>query len=110
MIGLRAPPRLIKEIDAWAVANRVTSRSDAIRRLVEHGLSSKSAVTKPRRLAPDEKDQAAGRSIREARVALEHGREKIELALAAIARLVERGLASEASAAKPRRPAKKDKT
>jgi hypothetical protein len=87
MIGLRAPPPLIKEIDAWAAANSIASRSDAIRRLVEHGLSSKSAVTKPRRLAPDEKDQAAGRSIREARAALEYGREKIELALAAIARI-----------------------
>jgi Ribbon-helix-helix protein, copG family len=97
MVGLRAPPPLIKEIDAWAAANGVASRSDAIRRLIEHGLSSEANATKPLRPAPDEKDHAAGRSIREARNALEQSREKIELALAALARLVERSLASEAA-------------
>jgi hypothetical protein len=107
MIGLRAPPRLIKEIDAWAAANGVTSRSDAIRHLLEHGLSSKADATKPRRLVSNEKDRAAGRSVREAQLALEHSREKIELALAALARLVERGLACEPDAPKPRPPAKR---
>src|SRR5215813_4592838 len=75
MIGLRAPPQLIKKIDAWAAANGVISRSSAIRRLVERGFSGKGDVMKPRRLAPDEKDPAAGRSIREARVAMEYIRE-----------------------------------
>jgi Arc/MetJ-type ribon-helix-helix transcriptional regulator len=109
MIGLRAPPLLIKEIDAWAAANCVASRSDAIRHLLERGLSSETDATKPRRLAPDEKDQAAGRSIREARVALERSRGKIELALAAIARAEANstsGFAGEADAAKPRPTAK----
>jgi hypothetical protein len=34
------PPELIAEVEAWAVAND-TSRSDAIRRLVEIGLKVK---------------------------------------------------------------------
>ncbi len=37
LIGARFPPVAIAEIDAWATAN-ATSRSDAIRRLVEMGL------------------------------------------------------------------------
>jgi Arc/MetJ-type ribon-helix-helix transcriptional regulator len=109
MIGLRAPPPLIRKIDAWAAANSVTSRSDAIRRLVEHGLSSELEVTKRRRLAPDQNGKATGRSIREARVALEQTRAKIELALAAIARAEatsSSGFAGEADAAKPRPTAK----
>jgi len=39
-IAARMPPALIAEVEAWAVAND-TSRSDAIRRLVEIGLKAK---------------------------------------------------------------------
>jgi metal-responsive CopG/Arc/MetJ family transcriptional regulator len=87
MIGLRAPPTLIKKIDGWATTNNVASRSDAIRHLLERGLSSTAYLTKPRRLAPNEKDRDGGRSIGEARVALQQTKRKIELALAAIARI-----------------------
>jgi len=71
------------------------SRSEAIRRLLERGLAAEQGAKPPR---PHEKCRAAGRSIREARDALEHSREKIELALAALARLVERSMASEPDA------------
>src|SRR5215470_12679072 len=95
-VGARLPQELIDQIDAWAARECDNSRSEAIRRLLERALAAEQGA-KPRRPAPDEKERAAGRSIREARVALEHSREKIELALAAIARLVERSLASEAA-------------
>jgi Arc/MetJ-type ribon-helix-helix transcriptional regulator len=104
-VGARLPQELIDQIDAWAARECDNSRSEAIRRLLERALAAEQSA-KPRRPASDEKDRAAGRSIREARVALEHSREKIERALAAIG-LVERGLASEPDATKPRRPAKR---
>jgi hypothetical protein len=40
-VGARMPPALIAEIEAWSTAND-TTRSEAIRRLVEIGLKSKS--------------------------------------------------------------------
>jgi hypothetical protein len=40
MIGLRASPSLTRRIDVWAAANGITSRSEAIRRLVERGLAA----------------------------------------------------------------------
>ena len=40
-ISARMPPALIAEVDAWSAAND-TGRSEAIRRLVELGLTAKS--------------------------------------------------------------------
>jgi hypothetical protein len=111
LVGVRMAPELRHAVEAWAAKQPdKPSLSEAIRHHVQRSLAAESAATKPRHLVPDEKDRADSRSIREARDALEHSREKIELALAALARLVERSLASESAAVKPRRPAMKDKT
>jgi Arc/MetJ-type ribon-helix-helix transcriptional regulator len=102
-VGARLPQELIDKIDAWAARECDNSRSEAIRRLLERALTTDQGA-KPRRLVPDEKDRVAGRSIREARTALEQTRVKIELALAAIARAEANsrsGLASEPDATKP---------
>lgn len=40
-VGIRLPPSLIAEIEAWAAIQQVPSRSQAIRRLVEIGLKAK---------------------------------------------------------------------
>jgi Arc/MetJ-type ribon-helix-helix transcriptional regulator len=40
MIGLRAGKELTAAIDKWAKANRVESRSEAIRQLVERALAA----------------------------------------------------------------------
>jgi ribosomal protein L19E len=48
----RMPPDLIAEVEAWATANE-TTRSEAIRRLVELGLTMKT------RSAPSERQRAA---------------------------------------------------
>jgi hypothetical protein len=107
LVGVRMPPELRRAVEAWAAKQLdKPSLSEAIRRHVERSIAAESDATKPRHLVPDEKDRAGGRSIREARDALEHSREKIELALAALARLVERGLASEANHTKARRTTK----
>ena len=76
------------------------SRSEAICRLLERALAT-GPVTKPRWPAPDENSRIAGRSIKEARVALER-------ALAAIGRAEANstsGLADEAGTENPRRTA-----
>lgn len=87
MVGVRMAPELRRTLEAWAAKQPdKPSLSEAIRRHVERSLAADQG-TKPRRLAPDEKDRAAGRSIREAGVALQQTKEKIELALAAIARI-----------------------
>jgi metal-responsive CopG/Arc/MetJ family transcriptional regulator len=39
MIGLRAGKKLTAAIDAWAKANGVDSRSEAMRALIERGLA-----------------------------------------------------------------------
>jgi hypothetical protein len=47
-IAARMPPKLIAEVEAWAIAND-TSRSDAFRRLVELGLvAAQRAEKKPK--------------------------------------------------------------
>jgi Arc/MetJ-type ribon-helix-helix transcriptional regulator len=38
-VGIRLPPKLISEIDGWAKKAEAQSRSEAIRRLVELGLT-----------------------------------------------------------------------
>ena len=52
-MGIRLPAELIASIDAWAKDGSVRSRSDAIRQLVELGLSvkPKSASTERQRAA-----------------------------------------------------------
>ena len=37
-ISIRLPGKLIEAVEAWALANE-TSRAEAIRRLIEHGLA-----------------------------------------------------------------------
>jgi hypothetical protein len=39
MIGLRFPRELTAAVDKWAKSNGIESRSEAIRRLVERGLT-----------------------------------------------------------------------
>jgi Arc/MetJ-type ribon-helix-helix transcriptional regulator len=46
LIGVRLPRELIKAIDAWAAREGASSRSEAIRRLVDGSL--KTAAQKPR--------------------------------------------------------------
>lgn len=45
-------PRLVKRIDDWRFANRIASRSDAVRQLIAIGLNEKNgaaeAATSPR--------------------------------------------------------------
>ena len=55
-VGIRLPKDLIEEIDAWTANHESESRSEAIRRLVELGLSVKTRpVSKPgRRLRAQE--------------------------------------------------------
>jgi Arc/MetJ-type ribon-helix-helix transcriptional regulator len=38
LVGVRLPPQLIKQIDTWAKREGVSSRSEAIRRLVDQSL------------------------------------------------------------------------
>ena len=51
-VGVRLPASLINEIQAWSGKNDAASRSEAIRRLVELGLTVKKSVgpTGPRRV------------------------------------------------------------
>jgi hypothetical protein len=44
--GVRIPNRLIVAIDRWSVENGAASRSDAIRRLIDLGLSSSKTAPK----------------------------------------------------------------
>ena len=46
MVSSRLPPPVVKAIDDWASTNE-TTRSDAIRRLVELGLTVKMAAKQP---------------------------------------------------------------
>jgi metal-responsive CopG/Arc/MetJ family transcriptional regulator len=46
---LRLQPDLLKEIEDWRWAHRTPSRAEAIRRLIERGLSSP-APNEPRRV------------------------------------------------------------
>jgi hypothetical protein len=84
LIGVRLQPLELASVDAWiATQDDAPSRPEAIRRLLAHRLISERGAN-PRQPAPHEK--ARTRSIREALVALERTKKKIELALAAIAR------------------------
>ena len=47
LVGVRLPDAMIKQIDAWAKREDITSRSEAIRRLVD--LSLVAASQQPRR-------------------------------------------------------------
>jgi metal-responsive CopG/Arc/MetJ family transcriptional regulator len=46
-VGVRLPPKMIKQIDTWAKHEGVASRSEAIRRLVDRSLVA--AAQQPRR-------------------------------------------------------------
>jgi metal-responsive CopG/Arc/MetJ family transcriptional regulator len=46
-VGVRLPPKMIKQIDTWAKHEGVATRSEAIRRLVDHSLVA--AAQQPRR-------------------------------------------------------------
>jgi hypothetical protein len=57
-VGIRLAENLITEIDAWAVGNEAATRSDAIRRLVELGLTVKTKTAPSERLRAARSDRA----------------------------------------------------
>lgn len=44
-VQMRMPPSLINRVDEWAAAKRISSRSEAIRTLIDAGLDQKEAQT-----------------------------------------------------------------
>jgi len=67
--AVRLPPELTAEIDAWAAKSGMTSRSDAIRKLVEMGLAGSpqrardaEAGAKAKSMAAQELDRVADRT------------------------------------------------
>jgi hypothetical protein len=64
--ALRLSPKKRKEIEAWAAQQAdKPSFSEAVRRLLDHALETKSAAAKPRRPAPG---RASGRRSRDHRM------------------------------------------
>jgi hypothetical protein len=62
LVGARLPPDLIKAIDAWAARNE-TTRSEAIRRLVELALAGSDPMKQTSPEAAAKASQMAGRQI-----------------------------------------------
>ena len=71
LIGVRLPPKLIEAIDSWARREGVASRSEAIRRMIEHTLAggqpqkkrSTKSASKAREMAGQEVDRLTDRSL-----------------------------------------------
>jgi len=72
LVGVRLPPEMIKQIDTWAKREGVTSRSEAIRRLVDQSLvaatqqprrGSHKGASKARELASQELDRRVNHSL-----------------------------------------------
>jgi Arc/MetJ-type ribon-helix-helix transcriptional regulator len=61
--AIRLSPDLIATIDKWAARNDVSSRSEAIRRLVEVGLAEAPPVKPRSRKAASKASDMAGRQI-----------------------------------------------
>jgi Arc/MetJ-type ribon-helix-helix transcriptional regulator len=61
--AIRLSPNLIAMIDKWAARNDVSSRSEAIRRLVEAGLGEAPLVQRRSRKAASKASDMAGRQI-----------------------------------------------
>jgi hypothetical protein len=61
--AIRLSPDLIATIDKWAARNDVSSRSEAIRRLVEVGLAQAPPVKRRSRKAASKASEMAGRQI-----------------------------------------------
>ena len=61
--AIRLSPGLIATIDKWAVRHDVSSRSEAIRRLVEVGLAQAPPVKRRSRKAASKASEMAGRQI-----------------------------------------------
>jgi hypothetical protein len=59
-IPLLMTPSEVKALDDWAFANRIRSRGEAIRRLIEAGLSKTSTTTPSGGGEPGEPDKPAG--------------------------------------------------
>ena len=62
MVSSRLPPPVVKAVDNWASTNE-TTRSDAIRRLVELGLTVKMAAKQPSSLKAARAKQLATKTI-----------------------------------------------
>jgi Arc/MetJ-type ribon-helix-helix transcriptional regulator len=62
-VGIRLPSNLISEIAAWSEKNEAASRSEAIRRLVELGLSGAAPMKHTSRKAAAKASDMAGRRI-----------------------------------------------
>jgi hypothetical protein len=61
--AIRLSPDLIATIDKWAARNEVSSRSEAIRRLVEVGLAQAPPMKRQSRKAASKASEMAGRQI-----------------------------------------------
>jgi hypothetical protein len=61
--AIRLSPDLIATIDKWAARNDVSSRSEAIRRLVEVGLAQAPPMKRRTRKAASKASEMAGRQI-----------------------------------------------
>ena len=62
MVAVRMPPQLITEADAWAEANGM-GRSEAIRRLVELGLSLKAKTKEPSAAGANRAEELATKAV-----------------------------------------------
>jgi hypothetical protein len=62
MVSSRLPPAVVKAVDNWASTNE-TTRSDAIRRLVELGLTVKMAAKQPSSLKAARAKELATKTI-----------------------------------------------
>jgi hypothetical protein len=85
-VTARMPPELIQKVETWAAANEA-GRSEAIRRLVEIGLSKSPEIKKPRVLSTSK--QGAARAA--------------ELATSAIDKRADAGASAEDRAVRKRR-------
>jgi|SRR5436853_4519720 len=63
LIGVRLPPETIKAIDAWAKRENVSSRSEAVRRMVYQSLAAATQPRTGRRKGASEASAWAGQEI-----------------------------------------------
>ena|SRR5271155_3441665 len=63
--GVRMPDDLVAAVDKWAAENCASSRSDAIRRLIEVGLKRRGAAPAPRQPIKGSRRKASEMASRE---------------------------------------------
>jgi Arc/MetJ-type ribon-helix-helix transcriptional regulator len=62
-VGVRLPPQLLVEIKKWSGQHQAASRSEAIRRLVELGLTVKTSAKQPSSLKAARAKELAAKTI-----------------------------------------------